>query len=266
MQGENDEFDRPLGFEEPPAHFTSASQKARVSTETWAAPWLSCPNCARRGLDHLPANSKVGDFRCPVCAEEFELKSTQKAFGRTVPDGAYSAMQSRLRARNNPNLLLLRYDRASLSATDLIVVPKHFFVLDIIKVRPPLGPSARRAGWVGCNILLDRIPLSGRIVLLKDRVPTPASVVQEQWRRTLFLRDASEMARGWLIEVMKAVEALGRSEFDLEDVYAAEAKLQTQYPNNRNIRPKIRQQLQVLRDKGYLQFIGHGVYRLTRVP
>jgi len=32
---------------------------------------------------------------------------------------------------------------------------------------------------------------------------------------------------------------------------------------NHNIRPKIRQQLQILRDLGFLEFLGDGSYRLT---
>lgn len=35
------------------------------------------------------------------------------------------------------------------------------------------------------------------------------------------------------------------------------------YPGNNNVRPKIRQQLQVLRDRGWLEFNGRGVYRRT---
>ena len=47
-----------------------------------------------------------------------------------------------------------------------------------------------------------------------------------------------------------AVEAVGRPEFTLADVYAHEAALAALYPGNNNVRPKIRQQLQVLRDRG----------------
>jgi type II restriction enzyme len=42
-----------------------------------------------------------------------------------------------------------------------------------------------------------------------------------------------------------------------------EDKLGKLYPNNNNVRPKIRQQLQFLRDNGYLEFLSRGRYRLT---
>ena len=59
---------------------------------------------------------------------------------------------------------------------------------------------------------------------------------------------------------MKAVKAIGRPEFTLDEVYAHEAALAALYPGNNNVRPKIRQQLQVLRDRGWLAFDGRGVF------
>ena len=48
--------------------------------------------------------------------------------------------------------------------------------------------------------------------------------------------------------------------FSLEDIYQFEAEVQLLFPNNRHLRPKIRQQLQVLRDAGLLIFLGGGRY------
>jgi predicted RNA-binding Zn-ribbon protein involved in translation (DUF1610 family) len=41
-----------------------------------------------------------------------------------------------------------------------------------------------------------------------------------------------------------------------------EDRLKAIYPNNRHVKQKIRQQLQVLRDLGYLDFVSRGYYRL----
>jgi type II restriction enzyme len=171
-------------------------------------------------------------------------------------------MSARLAESNNPNLFLLNYDAARLEVVNLFVVPKHFFVQDLIEERPPLAPTARRAGWIGCNIRLDRVPPSGKIFIVRDRRIKDREAVLAQWRRTLFLREESVDARGWLIEVMRCVEAIGRREFALDAVYAFEARLSGLYPNNRHVRQKIRQQLQVLRDRGYLDFVQRGSYRL----
>jgi type II restriction enzyme len=50
--------------------------------------------------------------------------------------------------------------------------------------------------------------------------------------------------------------------FTLAGVYAHPAALAKLHPNNRHVRDKIRQQLQVLRDLGLLEFLGDGNYRL----
>jgi type II restriction enzyme len=88
--------------------------------------------------------------------------------------------------------------------------------------------------------------------------------VLSEWKRTLFLREENTDARGWLIEVMKCVELIGKKDFDLDDVYAFEVKLSGLYPNNRHVKQKIRQQLQFLRDRGYLDFVSRGQYRLRK--
>ena len=109
----------------------------------------------------------------------------------------------------------------------------------------------------------DDVPVSGRIPLMQAGAVTPRAEVLDRWRSTLFLKDASLNARGWLLAVMRAVEVIGRAEFTLDDVYAHEAALSALYPDNRNVRPKIRQHLQVLRDRGWSEFNGRGTYRLA---
>ena len=44
-------------------------------------------------------------------------------------------------------------------------------------------------------------------------------------------------------------------------MYSFEGLLKKKFPNNNFIKDKIRQQLQVLRDKGLLEFKGNGIYR-----
>ena len=112
--------------------------------------------------------------------------------------------------------------------------------------------------------MLNRVPASGKVFVVREGQLLSKRDVQAQWASTLFLRGRGEAARGWLIEVMRCVEALGRSAFSLDDVYAYEDRLSALYPGNNNVRPKIRQQLQVLRDQGYLAFEGRGRYRLAR--
>ena len=247
-----------LGFEEAQSRYDSGSQNARAWTEDWVGRWLYCPNCGADRLSHFEANRPVADFFCPACQEQYELKSQKSAFGMRVVDGALRTMLERLTSDANPNLLLMRYDLAGRAVTDLCIIPKHFFVREVIEPRKPLAPTARRAGWTGCNIRLDRIPDAGRIYIVRNGLLAPKEGVVDQWRQTLFLRDESVDARGWLIEVMRCVERIGRPEFTLEDVYAFEPHLAALYPGNRHVREKVRQQLQVLRDHGYLDFVSRG--------
>jgi len=51
---------------------------------------------------------------------------------------------------------------------------------------------------------------------------------------------------------------LKKREFSLDEVYAFEPILKAKHPANNNIKAKIRQQLQMLRDKGILEFKGSG--------
>jgi len=253
-----------LGFEETQAAYSSGSQKAKAWTERWVKDQLYCPNCGNPAINQFPANRPVADFICLSCEEEFELKSQKSAFGQRVTDGAFRTMCERLAASNNPNLLLLNYDLARLTVRNALIVPKHFFIREIIEERKPLSATARRAGWVGCNILLGQIPQAGKIFIVQNEQVRPKELVLAEWKRTIFLRRQSLEGRGWLVEVMKCVESIGQPEFDLEDVYGFEKKLSQLYPNNQNVRPKIRQKLQELRDNGFLDFVSRGRYRLRQ--
>ncbi|MBI3437373.1 MAG: restriction endonuclease [Proteobacteria bacterium] len=250
-----------MGFAEETAPYEGQTQKARFWSEGWVSRELYCLNCGAPKLTKLPNNSPVGDFACKACSEEYEVKSQGSAIGKRVVDGAYKSMMERLAANNNPSLVLLSYDKIRKSVTNLSVVPKHFFVPDIIQERAPLAPSASRAGWVGCNILLSKVPEAGRIVVVRDGELVPKDQVLELWQQTRFLRGERPAARGWLIEVMKCVESIGRAEFEIADVYRFEDDLRRVYPGNMHVREKMRQQLQLLRDAGFIEFLGRGKYR-----
>jgi len=250
-----------FGFREPSVAYASGSQRARVWTEQWVSEWLYCPNCGNREILQFRANLPVADFYCPRCNDQYELKSQKKPFGARLVNGAYATKIERLKSASNPNLLLLSYDATTASVRDIYIIPKHFFVPELVEKRKPLALTARRAGWIGSNILLNRIPLSGRIHIVRSGVVVAKEHVLEQWRQTLFLRAQPAETRGWLIDVMKCVESFEGREFGIEEIYAFEPMLADVYPGNNNVLPKTRQQLQVLRDSGYLIFVARGRYR-----
>ena len=100
----------------------------------------------------------------------------------------------------------------------------------IIK-RKPLSSTARRAGWVGCNFALNRIPVEARIAMVitrssgRESAPTslgedgksqsrltsaatiivPPEEVRERFRRIKPLKGISITQRGWTLDVLNIV-------------------------------------------------------------
>lgn len=243
------------------AGYKSPSQKIRVLTEDWVSNEVFCPSCGANinGYEH---NRPVADFYCPNCKEDFELKGKGGSFGGKIVDGAFKTAIERLESNLNPNLFLLAYNPQNYEVLNFCVIPKYFFVPQVIEKRKPLSMTARRPGWVGCNIILDDIPQTGRIFYVKDRVILPHEAVLEGWQKMLFLKEEPKVKeRGWIIDIMNCIEELGKKEFSLTEVYDCENELQRKHPHNLHIRDKIRQQLQILRDSNYLEFLGRGRYR-----
>lgn len=246
------------------AGYSSGSQIARVITEPFVERNAFCPSCGG-ALKAAPANSKVLDFLCTDCTEEFELKSKNGKIGKIIPDGKYSAMMSRINSMNNPNLYVLHYNEKERVAENLFIVPRYFFTEHLIQKRKPLSPTARQPGWTGCNILIAEVPEIGRIHFLKDRVWQNEEHILENWKATEFLKKGKSLeARGWLLDAMNCVDKIKGDSFTLEDVYKFEDDLKLIHPNNNFIKDKLRQQLQRLRDENIIEFLSPGKYRKVK--
>ncbi|CAA6810748.1 MAG: Restriction endonuclease [uncultured Sulfurovum sp.] len=242
--------------------YNSNSQKIRVLTETWVAKYIFCPSCGK-SLENYKNNKPVADFYCSECSADYELKSKKDTMGKKIVDGAYSTMIERLQSNSNPNFFFLNYDKSTYGIKNFVVIPKHFFIPEIIEKRKPLSVTAQRAGWIGCNILLDTIPDSGKVFYVKNNNIQSKDEILEEWNKTAFLSDFSNLhAKGWLLDIIKCIEMLEVKNFSLYEIYTFEKYLKIKYPENNNIQAKIRQQLQILRDKNYLDFVGRGKYKL----
>jgi len=243
-------------------NYSSGSQKIRVMTEYWVNRSAFCPNCGNV-LSQFENNKPVADFYCKNCSEEYELKSKNGTVGRKIVDGAYSTMIERLISDNNPNFFFLSYDKNTLEIRNFLTIPKYFFVPTIIEKRKALNPLARRAGWVGCNIVMSSIPEFGKIFYVQNGIVKSRNEVLDRWNKTLFVKSAGNIeTKGWLLDVLVCVERIKKKEFSLDEVYAFEDYLKAKHPFNNNIRAKIRQQLQFLRDKNVIEFVGRGQYRI----
>jgi type II restriction enzyme len=243
--------------------YKSASQIARKITEAWASTNLFCAACNSSSLATEPANTEAVDFSCPSCHAVYQLKAVKYWNERRIPDAGYDAMMRALQGDSVPNLLIMQYTPEWI-VQNLLLIPSFFFSPAAIQKRNPLGPTARRAGWVGCNILLSEIANDGKIDIVSQRIPLSQKEIRERYNIVRPLSQVAVNKRGWTLDVLCVVRKIGKPEFSLAEVYNFEDKLANTYPKNRNIRPKIRQQLQELRNMGYLSFEGKGQYRLLK--
>ncbi|MCA1592899.1 MAG: restriction endonuclease [Acidobacteria bacterium] len=234
------------------ANYKSPAQRARVVSEAWGVENLYCPNCQSPFLNSAPNNTAAFDYVCPRCTQSFQLKSKSSPFGARIVDAGYGAMMRAILEDRTPNLYALHYDRALWQVRNLILVPHFAFSSSAIEARKPLAAGARRAGWVGCNIVLKNIPPDARISLILNGVSTLPRFVRESFQRLQPFKEIGVRERGWTLDVLRIVRSLGKTEFSNSDVYAFAPQLEQLHPDNRHVRDKIRQQLQVLRDRGFL--------------
>ena len=240
--------------------YKSSSQIARLLTEDWVLNNSYCPKCGEKPLNEFENNRPVADFYCKSCNEEFELKGKNGNLSNKITDGAYSTMIERIDSNNNPNLFLLTYTK-QWTVNDFLIIPKHFFTKEIIIQRPPLADTAKRAGWIGCNIDISKVANVGKIFLIKNTKTIEPKIVQEIFNKNLFLRTKNQEARGWVLDIMNCVDSIKKRTFTLDEIYKFEEKLKMKYPNNNFIKDKIRQQLQILRDRGMIEFLSRGNYK-----
>jgi type II restriction enzyme len=170
-------------------------------------------------------------------------------------------MIAAIRSDQTPNLLVMQYS-SEWEVRNLMLVPSFFFSENAIERRPPLAGTARRAGWVGCNILLSSIAPEGKLRIIDGGVVRDPAAVREHYDRIRPLAAVTASLRGWLLDILNVVHKIGRERFTLGEVYAFQQELALRHPDNLNVRAKIRQKLQVLRDLGLIEFLGGGDYRI----
>jgi type II restriction enzyme len=246
-------------------NYKSSSQRIRVMTEYWVNSSIFCPSCGNN-LSKFENNTPVADFYCLKCSEEYELKSKQGAMGIKIVDGEYYTMIDRLKSEHNPNFFFLTYDKVTFEIKNFLTIPKYFFVPGIIEMRKALNVTARRAGWVGCNINIKNIPELAKIFYVQNGIEQSKDEVLGKWNKTEFVKSTHDIeSKGWLLDVLICVERIKKNEFSLDDVYEFETQLKAKHPLNNNVKAKIRQQMQILRDKNVIEFVGRGRYGMIGV-
>lgn len=242
--------------------YKSPLQRARVISEQWFSENAYCLACESDRLLRSAPNTRATDFSCGSCGHCYELKTFTKRPHRSVVDGAYAALMARIEANLAPTLCLLERNECW-RVQSLTAIHSSFLTPWVIEKRAPLPESARRAGWIGCKIRIDRIPPDGEIALVSHGVVVPRQDARRGFKRFLSLEKFSAEQRGWATLTLSIIRSLGAPNFSLSDLYDREPQFAATYPENRHIRAKIRQQLQVLRDLGVVAFKGRGFYSLV---
>ena len=89
------------------------------------------------------------------------------------------------------------------------------------------------------------------------------SVVLHRVKEVQAVRTENITARSWLMDTLQCINKIATNDFTLEMMYVFENELSKKHPDNNNVRAKIRQQLQKLRDCGMIDFLGNGRYHKT---
>ena len=247
------------------SQYKSGSQISGRITERWASDNLYCPKCGR-GLIQYPNNKPVYDFYCDhsnekfviVPRENFQLKSTHNFpnghFSNKIQGGEYGTAMHSMKNETFPSLILLHYEKKAMAIEDAVLIHRLAITPSCIKPRKPLSITARRAGWQGSIITLDVIPELGRIMVINNGNVVAKSTVQNKWSVVTGLLKGNIEQRGWIADMINFIDRLP-SKFSLNDIYKYENELASLHPQNRHVKDKIRQQLQILRDRGFIKII-----------
>lgn len=264
------DLDLSIYYKAIPAQYKNNSQIARIITEKWTSDNLYCPKCGR-SLVQYPNNTHVYDFYCDhsnkefiVPQENFQLKSTKifpkGDFSHNILGGAYSEEMRIMKQNAFPSLIVLHYDDKTMTVKDVLLIHRLAINPSCIKPRKPLPSTARRAGWIGSIITLDAVPKLGRIMVINNSNVVAKSIVQNKWKTVESLLKGDIVQRAWTSDIINLIDRLP-SRFNLNNVYKYENELALLHPQNNHIKDKIRQQLQILRDRGFISFVGNGEYR-----
>lgn len=160
------------------SRFISAAQATRVALETWASFNLYCLNCEQSKLDQLPDNTPVADFECCACQSRYQLKGKNGRLGRRIPGAAYQPTIDAVRARRMPEYVLVEFDTRFATVVFVDAFPGRLITEDRVEPRKRLSATARRAGWQGCNIIVDGLE--------RVRIVAPTGLdkayVRDRWR------------------------------------------------------------------------------------
>lgn len=239
-------------------NYTNQTQVARITTEAWVVENILCPNCGGT-LERYSSNTKSKDVFCMLCKEEYQVKSSRTRFSNRIIGAEYNTTLRSVKSGQHPSLMLLHYSQQNMEVVDVQIIHRSCITPSSIIPRHPLGYNARRAGWQGCMIALDKIPSTAKFFILENGKEQSAEKVKKLWQTSNAILNVKAESRGWISDVLAVVEKQS-DHFTLTQVYEYAEALSELHPKNIRVHAKIRQQLQILRDMGVIVFESRGNY------
>ena len=221
--------------------------------ENWFLDNVFCPNCGYEKLNKTPSSAST--FCCSACQNKFLLtyreEKDESQLSVELPF-SYNKIISQIESALIPDTFVLFFNEYC-DVTRLFLVHKKFITTDAIiqKGNVPF-------------LALDKILGLGIIRFFQYEEDLDGSEILAAYQNAKLAEEESAEFNGWVKDVYLCIVKIGKEEFELNDVYRYVDYLKQKHVNNNTIEAKIRQQLQVLRKRGYLEFLGHGRFRRLR--
>lgn len=103
-----------------------------------------------------------------------------------------------------------------MSVTNLTFIPKFFFTPDIIEKRKPLSANAKKAGWVGYNILYQKIPEQCKLLIIRDGKESAVAEVLRRYEQVKQLQMDNLNLRSWMLDVLNCINDIVSEVFTLQ--------------------------------------------------
>jgi type II restriction enzyme len=144
-----------------------------------------------------------------------------------------------------------------------VAIHPVFLTPSVVLKRRTAHTRANGKKYQMCDLNLSLIPTDGKIVVVGSGQARSHAAARREFKESKRFADIPLAKRGWAGMVLAVVRKIGKREFTLAEVYAHEETMHAAYPENSHVRDKIRQQMQVLRDLGYVEFLSkRGEYRM----
>jgi len=129
--------------------------------EKLVAKTIGCPGCKNTGksLRALPTNFKCADVICDFCGYLAQIKTKTVTNVDELPKQLLGAAWGPQKERMDAGIyfpLFVVLVESSGRKKSIWYLPRDLLTRDMFTPRKPLSPNARRAGWQGYNINIDR--------------------------------------------------------------------------------------------------------------